>query len=143
MFGGGNDSQLTALGKYVQSHDPGSRWDVLTQTSREADPMILNGINAGSMGGFNGDDPVLNADAIAKLVGNGEVRYFALGDAFPGRTGSSGVQAVEKVCTAVPSSTWNATSQTSSGAGIAGAPGGGSTSLYDCAGMASQIAAAG
>jgi hypothetical protein len=140
MFGGGNDSQLTALGKYVQSHDPGSRWDVLTQTSREADPMILDGIRAGSMGGFNGDDPVLNTAAIAKLVSRGEVRYFALGDAFPGRTGSSGVQAVEKVCTAIPSSTWGGASQ-SSGTGAAAA-GGMGTTLYDCTGKASQLAAA-
>ncbi|HEX3563689.1 MAG TPA: glycosyltransferase family 39 protein [Solirubrobacterales bacterium] len=142
MFGGGSDSQLTALGKYVQSHDPGSRWDVLTQTSREADPMILDGIKAGSMGGFNGDDPVLNTDAIAKLVSTGEVRYFALGDAFPGRTGSSGVQAVEKICTAVPSSTWGGTSSQSSGSNGA-APGGMGTTLYDCLGKASQLAAAG
>jgi 4-amino-4-deoxy-L-arabinose transferase-like glycosyltransferase len=139
----GGETAQSGLGAYVTSHDPGSRWDVLTQSSMEADPLILSGVKAGAIGGFNGSDPALSAQQAARMVAKGEVRYFALGSAFPGRQPNAATTAVESVCTEVPSSAYES-STSSASAGASGLGGGpmGQTTLYDCAGKSAQIAVA-
>jgi 4-amino-4-deoxy-L-arabinose transferase-like glycosyltransferase len=133
----GGETAQSGLGAYVTSHDPGSRWDVLTQSSMEADPLILNGVKAGAIGGFNGSDPALSAQQAARMVAKGEVRYFALGSAFPGRQPNAATTAVESVCTEIPSSSYEDSSASASGGGPMG-----QTTLYDCAGKSAQIAGA-
>ncbi|MFN8130745.1 MAG: hypothetical protein U0R70_04270 [Solirubrobacteraceae bacterium] len=133
----------TALGRYLKAHrTSGTTWDVLAQSSMSASPLILEGVNAGSMGGFNGDDPALSADGAAKLIAAGKVRYFLVGGSFPGRTGNGASAAVAKACTRVSSSAYGGTSGAAGGGPGGGGPGG-AQALYDCQGRAAAVAAAG
>ncbi len=133
----------TALGRYLKAHrTAGTTWDVLAQSSMSASPLILEGVTAGSMGGFNGDDPALTADGAAKLIAAGKVRYFLVGGSFPGRTGNGASAAVANACTGVSSSAYGGTSGAAGGRPGGGGPGGAQT-LYDCQGKAAAVADAG
>jgi 4-amino-4-deoxy-L-arabinose transferase-like glycosyltransferase len=142
---GGNDSNDAALARYVRTHAPGSKWDVLVQSSTQAAPLILEQhISAGSLGGFNGDDRVLDADGLAKLVASGEARYVQSGSSFPGRGGNDASTAVQSACREVPASVWGGSSSSGAGAGAGrGGPFGGGGTLYDCQGAATKLAASG
>ncbi len=139
---GGAGSSQAALARYVRSHDPGSRWDVLVQSAMQAAPLILDEhIRAASLGGFNGDDRVLDAAGLARLVARGEVRYVQSGASFPGRGGNGASTAVRSACREVPAAEWGG-SASAAGSGGGGPFGGGGT-LYDCRGAAAKLAAAG
>jgi hypothetical protein len=83
------------------------------------------------MGGFTGRETVLTNSYLARLVRNGEARYFLLGGgggfAGPGGSNNAAASTISSTCTAV--SGWSSTSAQST--------------LYDCAGKADAIAAAG
>jgi len=95
-----------ALIAYVNSHRPGTRWDVLTEASDTAAPAILLGDDAGAMGGYSGDDPAVNGPILARLVGLGEARYVVLGGAYSERGGNAGTRAVIAACEVVPAAAW-------------------------------------
>jgi len=95
-----------ALAVYVTAHRPGTRWDVLTEASDTAAPMILLGYDAGAMGGYSGNDPALDGPSLARLVERGEARYVALGGAYSERGGNAATSAVIKACTVVPAAAW-------------------------------------
>ena len=139
MRAGGPFGQHASAGleRFLRTHPSGSRFQLLTQSSMSASALILDGFKVGSMGGFNGDDPALTANGLARLVAHGEARYVELGGAFPGRRGNSATAAVQRYCTKVPSAAWQ---------GGASAPGGfalfGQDTLYDCAGHATRLAQA-
>ncbi len=95
-----------ALIAYVNSHHPGTRWDVLTEASDTAAPAILLGYDAGAMGGYSGDDPAVNGPILARLVGLGEARYVVLGGAYSERGGNAGTRAVIAACEVVPAAAW-------------------------------------
>jgi len=133
---------------FLRTHPSGTRWQLLTQSAQEAEQLIIDGVRAGSVGGFNGDDPALPASRLATLVARGEVSYVESGGAFPGRGANGATAAAQKACTPVPSSEWQSGG---AGAGLFGArgvgplgggPGGRAVTLYDCAGRAAQIRAA-
>ncbi|MGA9315531.1 MAG: glycosyltransferase family 39 protein, partial [Solirubrobacteraceae bacterium] len=63
------------LVRYVDTHDPGSRWSVLTVAAPTAAPMILLGSPAGALAGYSGTDPALDGPGLAHLVARGEARY--------------------------------------------------------------------
>ncbi len=95
-----------ALAVYVTAHRPGTRWDVLTEASDTAAPMILLGYGAGAMGGYSGNDPALDGPSLARLVERGEARYVVLGGAYSERGGNAATSAVIKACTVVPAAAW-------------------------------------
>jgi 4-amino-4-deoxy-L-arabinose transferase-like glycosyltransferase len=137
---GGGDSSTAALATYLRTHDPGTRWQIIVQTSNAGAPLILDeGISAGSMGGFNGDDKALTADQLAGYVQTGEARYVQVGSSFPGRGGNDASSAVQSACTEVPASAYGGT--TTSTGGFGGGRGGGT--LYDCRGAEAKLRAAG
>jgi 4-amino-4-deoxy-L-arabinose transferase-like glycosyltransferase len=141
---GGMDrvSASSGLVRFLRTHRSGTRFQLLAQSSMTAGPLIIDGIKVGAMGGFNGDDPALSASGLARLVASGEARYVEVGGAFPGRGANSATSAVSKVCRKVPSSQWQ-TGSTQPGAGSPGAGGPfGSETLYDCGGLATQLAGA-
>jgi hypothetical protein len=85
------------------------------------------------MGGFTGRETVLTNAYLARLVSSGEARYFLLGESQaggPGGTSNAAVDTISSTCRVVSSSRW---SKGSSASGT----------LYDCAGRAGAIAAAG
>jgi 4-amino-4-deoxy-L-arabinose transferase-like glycosyltransferase len=137
-FGGGGSSDA-ALARYVTTHQPGTKWDVLVQSANQAAPLILEQhVSVGSLGGFNGDDHVLDAKGLAKLVASGEARYVQSGSSFPGRGGNSASEAVQSACREVPASEWGGSSTATTGGG---GPFGGGGTLYDCQGAATKLAA--
>ena len=72
----------------MSTHDPGSRWALLTVASDTAAPMMLFGLNAGALGGYSGTDPALDGPGLARLVASGEARYVLLGGEYSLRGGN-------------------------------------------------------
>jgi 4-amino-4-deoxy-L-arabinose transferase-like glycosyltransferase len=127
-FGGGSGDLTTAL-SYVERHRAGRRFALIVQSEEGAADSVVAGERVAAMGGFTGRETVLAPAYLARLVAAGEARYFLLGGnmggGFGGGAGTSNatVSKVESVCAAVASSAW----------------GGGSGTLYDCAGKAALL----
>jgi 4-amino-4-deoxy-L-arabinose transferase-like glycosyltransferase len=125
-FGGGGSSGSsiqTAL-RYVEAHGATTRFPLIVTSEQEAAPYVIAGEPIASMGGFTGRETVLTHPFLAQLVRNGEARYFLLGGGFsggPGGGSNAAVETIESTCTSV--------------AAVSG--------LYDCAGKADAILAAG
>ena len=95
-----------ALADYVSTHDPGTRWALLTVASDTAAPMMLFGLNAGALGGYSGTDPAVDGPGLARLVGNREARYVLLGGEYSLRGGNLATRAVLRACTELAPSAW-------------------------------------
>jgi len=97
---------IRALLDYVDTHHPSTRWNVLTEASNTAAPMILLGHDAGAMGGYSGNDPALNGPSLARLVARGQARYVVLGGAYSERGGNAASNAVIEACRVIPALAW-------------------------------------
>jgi 4-amino-4-deoxy-L-arabinose transferase-like glycosyltransferase len=95
-----------ALLDYVDARHPGTRWNLLTEASDTAAPMILLGHDAGAMGGYSGNDPALNGPGLARLLARGQARYVVLGGAYSERGGNAASNAVIESCRVVPAAAW-------------------------------------
>ena len=121
-----------ALADYVSTHDPGSRWALLTVASDTASPMMLFGLDAGALGGYSGTDPAVDGPQLARMVANREARYVLLGGEYSLRGGNLATRAVLRACTELAPSVWH--SPVPYPFGLA---------LFDCAGHERELAAAG
>jgi 4-amino-4-deoxy-L-arabinose transferase-like glycosyltransferase len=125
--GPGTSTELDSVLAYVKAHGATSRFALIVSSEQEAAPSVIRGEAVASMGGFTGRETVLTNAYLASLVRSGEARYFLLdGRGGPGGGGGVGgsnaaVSTVESTCTPV--------------AAVG--------SLYDCAGQAAALAAAG
>jgi 4-amino-4-deoxy-L-arabinose transferase-like glycosyltransferase len=128
---------------YVRTHQPPSRWDLLTQGATTAAPLTLLGGRVAALGGYGTIDPVLEPKALAALVELHEVRFVALGGGYAMRGGNAASTAVAHACTEIAPSRWRAPQNL----GTAADPdyvylrGGWNLILYDCAGRTAQLAA--
>jgi 4-amino-4-deoxy-L-arabinose transferase-like glycosyltransferase len=95
-----------ALLDYVNARHPSTRWNVLTEASNTAAPMILLGHDAGAMGGYSGNDPAVNGPGLARLIARGEARYVVLGGAYSERGGNAASNAVIEACRVIPAVVW-------------------------------------
>jgi hypothetical protein len=98
---------VKSLLAYVSTHQPGSRWVLLTDAANTAAPMILLGYDAGSLAGYSGTDPVLDGRSLARLISRGEARYVVLGGQFSSRGGNRATAAVLRACVQVPPEAWH------------------------------------
>jgi len=121
-----------ALADYVSTHDPGTRWALLTVASDTAAPMMLFGLDAGAVGGYSGTDPAVDGPQLARLVAAGKARYVLLGGEYSLRGGNRATRAVLKACTELAPSTWHSP---------VGYPYG--LALFDCTGHERALTAAG
>ena len=121
-----------ALLVYVVTHDPGSRWALLTVASDTSSPLILMGLDAGALGGYSGTDPAVDSPRLASLVEHREARYVLLGGEYSLRGGNRATKAVLSACKELPPSDWN--SPVAYPYGLV---------LFDCAGDEKALAAAG
>jgi 4-amino-4-deoxy-L-arabinose transferase-like glycosyltransferase len=119
-----------ALINYVRAHQPGSRWAVFTVASLTAAPLILLGVDAGALGGYNGTDPAVDGPDLGRLVARGEARYVWLGGIYSSRGGNRATRAVRQACREVPPALWRGPAVKSA------------LVLYDCRGRGAQLAAA-
>jgi 4-amino-4-deoxy-L-arabinose transferase-like glycosyltransferase len=120
-----------ALADYSSTHDPGTRWALLTVASDTASPMMLFGLDAGALGGYSGTDPAVDGPGLARLVASGQARYVLLGGEYSLRGGNLATRAVLRACTELAPSVWH--SPISYPYGLA---------LFDCAGHEHALAAA-
>jgi hypothetical protein len=121
-----------ALADYVSTHNPGTRWALLTVASDTASPMMLFGLDAGALGGYSGTDPAVDGPQLARLVTNREARYVLLGGEYSLRGGNLATHAVLRACEELAPSVWH--SPVPYPYGLA---------LFDCAGHERALAAAG
>ena len=120
-----------SLLRYVATHQPGTRWAILTEASDTAAPLILLGLKAGALAGYSATDPALDGAGLARLVARGEARYLVLGGAYSSRGGNLASKAVAQACAKVPPRTWRQTHFTRY-----------SLVLFDCAGRERELAGA-
>jgi 4-amino-4-deoxy-L-arabinose transferase-like glycosyltransferase len=119
-----------ALVDWVSTHDPGTRWELLTVASDTAAPMMLMGLKAGALGGYSGSDPALAGPGLARYVARHEARYVLLGGGYSLRGGNPATKAVLRACKELPPWEWH--SPVAYPFGLV---------LFDCAGRAKQLAA--
>jgi 4-amino-4-deoxy-L-arabinose transferase-like glycosyltransferase len=100
-------SETRKLVAYADSHGPGSRFSLLTDSSPTAAPMILLGSPAAALGGYGGSDPVLDGRGLAKLIARGQARYIVLGGEYADRGGNAATAAVLHDCPQVPHQAWH------------------------------------
>ncbi len=81
-----------AMLDYVSTHNPGSRWALLTVAADTGSPMILMGLSAGALGGYSGTDPAVDGPQLARMVASGQARYVLLGGEYSLRGGNHATQ---------------------------------------------------
>jgi 4-amino-4-deoxy-L-arabinose transferase-like glycosyltransferase len=118
-----------ALGEYVRTHGPGSRWELLTVASDTAAPIMLLGYRAGALGGYSGTDPALDGPGLARYVARGEARYVLLGGEYSLRGGNKATAAVLRACRQLKPAVWHSPVAYPYG-----------LTLFDCGGRAGALA---
>jgi hypothetical protein len=118
-----------SLIRYLQSHGDTQPYALLTQSSDQADPLILLGLRATAVGGYNTTDPAMSGTQLADLVSAHRARYVLIAGPYASRGGNGASTAARLVCPEVVGSIW--------AAGTRGA----SEYLVDCAGQARNLRA--
>lgn len=116
--------------RYVEQHGATTRFALIVQSEQEAAQAVIAGKPVAAMGGFTGRETVLTNDYLASLIRSHAARYFLLGSGDldrPGRAANPAVDTITRLCKRVPSKAWSAGKSSSS-------------TLYDCAGKADEIA---
>jgi 4-amino-4-deoxy-L-arabinose transferase-like glycosyltransferase len=93
--------------RYVEAHDPGRRFALLTVAADTAAPYILQGMNAAAVAGYSGVDPVLDGPGLARLVSRHEARYVVLGGEYSTRGGNRASKAVLAACRELSPREWS------------------------------------
>jgi 4-amino-4-deoxy-L-arabinose transferase-like glycosyltransferase len=119
------------LMRYIDTHDPTKRWELLTVSSNTSASIILLGWRAGALGGYSGTDPAVDGPQLARMVAAREARYVVLGGAYSSRGGNLATKAVIHACREIPNEAWLHFRRYSVYSLV----------LYDCAGRERQLAA--
>ena len=135
---GGDDTSTSQLVEYLLAHTTNETWILAVPSSHTgADIIIGTGKPVMCLGGFTGNDQVLNVTAIQDYIREGKVRFFQAGGSGGGGgmgEGDNGIFSwVSSHCTAV-----NLTEGSGTGAGSPSGTGSGG-SLYDCRGAAGTV----
>jgi 4-amino-4-deoxy-L-arabinose transferase-like glycosyltransferase len=117
-----------ALIRYLHTHDATQPYVLLTQSSDQASPLILLGLPASAVGGYNTTDPVLDGPQLAALVSAHKARYILIGGPYATRGGNAASAAARLVCPEIPGLIWSD-----------GASDGVGSFLLDCAGKAREL----
>ena len=110
--GGFGVSPLTVLSdrsliRFVRTHDPSQPYPLLTASSDQASPLILMGLDANAIGGYNATDPVLSVSRLADLVAAGKIRYLLVDGPYDDRGGTAATTAARLVCPEIPAVVWS------------------------------------
>jgi hypothetical protein len=116
-----------SLINYLHAHGEAQPYVLLTQSADQADPLILLGLNATAVGGYNTTDPAMSGSQLADLVAAHRARYLLIAGPYASRGGNAASTAARLVCPEIPGEIW-----------AAGTHGLGSL-LVDCAGRAAQL----
>ena len=128
MYGPATLGADRALIAYLRAHGATRPYELLTQSSDLASPLILLGLNASAEGGYGAGDPALSGPQLSALVAADEARYMLIGGPYATRGGNGAETAAKLVCPEVPQIVWG--------------PGTyplGRTYLVDCQGLAAEL----
>ena len=117
-----------ALIAYLRTHGATKPYELLTQSSDLASPLILLGLAASAEGGYGAGDPALSGPQLAALVASGRARYVLIGGPYASRGGNGAETAAKLVCPEIPQIIWGPGTFTL-----------GSTYLVDCKGLSRQL----
>ena len=149
-FGSASWRGDAALAAFLRAHHTNETWDLVVQNAQQASGLIADdGTSVMALGGFMGTDRATNVATIADEVADRAVRYVLVGSSTggggagglgggPGGGGPGGGGSGTQIISAVRSSCVALTSATTSDL-----PAAYSGSLYDCAGHADALRAAG
>ncbi|HEX4035348.1 MAG TPA: glycosyltransferase family 39 protein [Solirubrobacteraceae bacterium] len=112
---------------FLRSHREAQPYALLTQSADQADPLILLGLHATAVGGYNTTDPAMSGSQLADLVAAHRARYLLIAGPYASRGGNAASTAARLVCPEIPGEIW-----------AAGTHGLGSL-LVDCSGRAAQL----
>jgi 4-amino-4-deoxy-L-arabinose transferase-like glycosyltransferase len=113
---------------YLRTHGATRPYVLLTQSSDQASPLILLGLPASAVGGYNTTDPAMSGDQLATLVSAHKARYILIAGPYASRGGNGASAAARLVCPEVPGLIWTN-----------GVSYGGGSYLLDCAGRAGEL----
>jgi 4-amino-4-deoxy-L-arabinose transferase-like glycosyltransferase len=114
-FGGGEEREVNLdLLAYLEKHYNGEKYLAATIRANTAAELMLKTDKAVmAMGGFLGTDPVLTTEQLAKMVKNGEVKYFLISGFGGGGEGNSElIQWIQTHCQEVPQEEWQTNAAT-------------------------------
>jgi 4-amino-4-deoxy-L-arabinose transferase-like glycosyltransferase len=117
-----------SLIEYLHTHGATRPYVLLTQSSDQASPLILLGLDASAVGGYNTTDPAMSGARLAALVSAHRARYVLIAGPYASRGGNNASAAARLVCPEVPGLIWSG-----------GVSYGGGSYLLDCAGKARQL----
>ena len=123
------ESINTKLVDYLTTNNTGEKYLFATTNAGTAEAYIIKtGKAVMAMGGFSGSDPILTVDKLKQMIANKEIKYVLLSSGGPGG-GSSDVQTwIRSNGTAIPSSEWQSSTDSSGGMGM---DRNGSSALYE------------
>lgn len=123
------ESINTKLVDYLTTNNTGEKYLFATTNAGTAEAYIIKtGKAVMAMGGFSGSDPILTVDKLKQMIANKEIKYVLLSSGGPGG-GSSDVQTwIRENGTAIPSSEWQSSTDSSGGMGM---DRNGSSALYE------------
>ena len=131
-FGSTTFDADTKVVDYLKRHRSGERWDLVTVNAQVASDYIASGgLSVMALGGFMGTDAATSTTKIAAQVRRGEVRYFLVSSGGIGRGGPMSGGPATAIMSVVGSVCPVVSSLTSDG-----------NSLFDCAGLGTDLAAA-
>ncbi|MEO6158875.1 MAG: glycosyltransferase family 39 protein, partial [Ilumatobacteraceae bacterium] len=118
-----------ALATFLEAHDTGQRWQLVTTSAQQAAGLMADqGLSVMALGGFMGTDPAASTLDIGRMIAAGQVRYFMLSGFRQSTRGGFGAIAVmgmaRSACTPVEDLDLPATYR---------------GQLYDCAGQAAAF----
>ncbi|HEX4033145.1 MAG TPA: glycosyltransferase family 39 protein [Solirubrobacteraceae bacterium] len=115
--------------RFLRASGATSPYPLLTQSSDQAAPIFLLGLDASAEGGYGAYDPALSNTRLASLVAAGKARFLLISGPYADRGSNSAVTAARLVCPEVPEAIW--------ARGLPSIEGG--SFLVDCAGRVAQL----
>jgi 4-amino-4-deoxy-L-arabinose transferase-like glycosyltransferase len=112
---------------YLHTHGATAPYELLTQSADQADGLILLGLRASAVGGYNTTDPAMSGRQLATLVAAHKARYFLIAGPYASRGGNGASTAARLVCPEVAGRIWAADTN------------GNGSYLVDCAGQAQKL----
>jgi hypothetical protein len=92
--------------RWLEHHGATEPFQLITQSSDQASPLILLGLHADAEGGYNTTDPAMSAAQLANLVAAHRARYVYVGGPYADRGGNTASAAARLVCPEVPQYLW-------------------------------------
>jgi len=97
-----------ALIRFLHTHGGTQPYVLLTESADQDSAVILLGLRASSVGGYNTTDPAMSADQLAVLVAAHRARYMLIAGPYASRGGDGASTAARLVCPEVPARYWSA-----------------------------------